>query len=185
MPGAGPHRSRSQANGTLALGSRSPGRERRSGADTRMDTAYPTRPAEVRSLRSRTGGSSRRAPPPGHSATGVRGASAKPSSDGTTATRPRRSSSRATGDQLVGPTSGLCTRTNAGSRDGEATGAVCRRESGPSCVSRWECLRPTVASRAGVGESESSPGTWCKNAARARILRVGRAHWSVFRRWFS
>jgi hypothetical protein len=80
-------------------------------------------------------------------ATGVRGASATPSSNGTTATRPRRSSSRATGNQLVGPTSGLWTRTNAGSRDVEATGAACRRaRAARHVLARRNASGPTVAS---------------------------------------
>jgi hypothetical protein len=99
-------------------------------------------------------------------ATGVRGASATPSSNGTTATRPRRSSSRATGNQLVGPTSGLWTRTNAGSRDVEATGAACRRAraarhvlarrnaSGP-LSHRSRCDR--CPSRSCIGEKAAAP----------------------------
>src|SRR3954464_11022568 len=52
--------------------------------------------------------------------------------DGTTAARPRRSSSCATGNQLVGPTSGLWTRTNANS---------CGRLSAIPAVSCWRARR--------------------------------------------
>src|SRR4051794_13894491 len=68
-----------------------------------------------------------------------------PTSDGTTATRPRRSSSCATGSQLVGPTSGLWISTNADSRDAAATTAVCRR-------ARADATRPDAR-----GPSSSQP----------------------------
>jgi hypothetical protein len=59
--------------------------------------------------------------------------SATASSDGTTAGQPRATSSPATGDQVDGPTDGLCTSTNSG-------------------TSRHCQLRPPAGTRSASGE---------------------------------